>query len=89
MTRETLRSLQIKRAAALTMPELKRAAPYVLTEHRLPEAGRACTVFADDGRGVYRLPFPVVRAGDNWINPKRQSVIAVKIIGWTYVTQET
>src|SRR6267142_270924 len=60
MYRDTTLSLKSKREAALARTELRQQSPYLDVRDRLPDIGKAVVGYANDGHGVYRLPFPIV-----------------------------
>jgi hypothetical protein len=79
------KNTRIRRAAALTRPELG-SVPYTLTSERLPDEGRECTVWAQtiDDPSPYRIPFGVALRGGKWVNAERGFTLEVPIRGWNY-----
>jgi hypothetical protein len=56
------------------------AAPY--RSDAMPEDGQIVDVVAEDRRGRYALPFPVLYCNDEWMNAQSGERLECYICGW-------
>jgi len=77
---------QAARDRAMVRPELRGMVPYFNAADQLPHENRTCSAWAQQPEDPqpYRLPFPVVYRGGQWINERHGNLLEVRIVAWNY-----
>jgi hypothetical protein len=83
MLRQSDRSRQVRRDAAVARPELRAGGSTFMDAATNPPPGdRQLSVRARDTTGEYSLPFPVTCRDGLWCHAEHGNALAVEIVKW-------